>query len=281
MFHRFIEPAEVDEGNPQCAVGFENDDGIAKVVRQNQQVGGDLVSGPHLRTKVVEEAQQPLNHERLTGIALLRGEFECASINLLHFGGSETFNRHQRDAEDDAQPQLLLRPFKRLGRALENLKSPARQRGGLVMSRAVRRILGCLCEVFDGARVVPTLLEMHRQFRGDLANTIAVDRFASLTDPAVDLGASHRRQEAVGHLEIENVVELVARGHCPIRQLDETGWRQELVPSHQRFASLFDPVCRLIESGSYGHRRALHPHDTRPFQYSSLVLTETLDLFLD
>ena len=86
---------------------------ITKVVRQNQEVGGDLVSGPHLGTEVVEEAQQPLNHERLTGIALLGGEFECAFINLLHFGGCKALNRHQRDAQDYAQLQLSSHPFSR------------------------------------------------------------------------------------------------------------------------------------------------------------------------
>ena len=61
----------------------------------------------------------------------------------------------------------------------------------------MRRVLCRLQEIFDGARRVATLLEVHGQLGGDLAHAIAVDRLAAMTDLAMDLSAPHRRQESV------------------------------------------------------------------------------------
>ena len=81
-------------------------------------------------------------------------------------------------------------------------------------------------EIFDRARIIAALLEMHREFRSDVADAIPINRFAALTDAAMDLRAPCRRQKSVGHLQVQDVAELVACRHRAVGQLDEpTGVR--------------------------------------------------------
>ena len=136
-------------------------------------------------------------------------------------------------------------------------------------------------QIFDRARGVGALLEVHRQLRGDLADVIAVDGFAAVTDAAMDLRTPHCREEAVRHLEVQHVAEFVTRSHGAVGQLDQPSRREKLVPGDQRFAALFHPRGRLVEPRADRDRRALHADDGGAFEHAPLVRTQALDLLFD
>src|SRR6187399_2996292 len=102
-------------------------------------------------------------------------------------------------------------------------------------------VLGCHEQVADRTRRIVALLEVHGQLRRNVSDPGPVDRLAAVADTPVNLCPPHGWQQAIRHLEIENVAELVARRDCSIRQLDQARGSQELMSAHQRLAALLYP----------------------------------------
>ena len=181
-------------------------------------------------------------------------EFEHALEHISCFVCREAFDRHHGDAENHHQAEFLLIAFDRRREPLERLQATPGQRLGFVMRGSILCVSGRVKEIFDRAWIIATLLEMHREFRGDFADAVPIDRFAPLTDSTMDLRAPHRRQQSVRHLQVQNVAELVARRHRAVGQLDEPPGREKLIPSDERFAAFLDPLGGFVESGSDRHR---------------------------
>jgi hypothetical protein len=123
------------------------------------------------------------------------------------------------DAEDQSESQFLLVALRARRQRRRRLKSPPCQRFRLMMGRAMPGGFRSLKKVLHGARRVVALLEMHRKFGGNLFQAIAVDRFPGGPNPTMNLRPSHRGQEPIRHIEIENVAEPVPRRDRTVRQI--------------------------------------------------------------
>src|SRR4029453_16225262 len=150
-----------------------------------------------------------------------------------------------------------------------------------MMSGTSAGILGRLAKILDRTRPFPALLEMHSQFRSNFRSANTVNGYSCLGDTTVDLRPPHRRHQTVRHLDIEHMVESVARRDSAIRKFDQPRRRQELVTTRKLFAMFLDPLNRHVESCCNCYRRALHAHDTCSFEHTSLIRAETFNLLFD
>ena len=121
-------------------MGLNRDEVIRQLARKAEELFGDGVGRVQFRAEVVEKAKQPPHHERLWRHGLTRTEVECARVDLLDFGGGEPLDGHHRDAEDQAQAQLLPIALRRRGQRGERLQAAAGQRRRFVMRRAMRGV---------------------------------------------------------------------------------------------------------------------------------------------
>ena len=150
-----------------------------------------------LGTEIVEEGQQPLSSEGLRGGGVPPNAFEHALEHISCFVCREAFDGHHGDAENHPQAEFLLIAFDRRREPLERLHSTPGQRLGFVMRGAIPRVRGRVKEIFDRAWIIAALLEMHREFRGDFADAIPIDRFAAADRPG-DGSASAASAAEVG-----------------------------------------------------------------------------------
>ena len=148
------------------------------------------------------------------------------------------------------------------------------------MGRTISGVLGSLQEVFHRAGMVARPARNASPVRRRSRRRGLVDCFAAAPIRRWICGSPHRGQEAVRHLQIEDVAELVARRHRAVGQLDEPRGREKPVPPHQRFAVLLDPF-----GGARPVRRRSRPMSTpcRPrsrLRERALVRAEPLDLLV-